>query len=108
MPTIHPQEKADTTIPLAANPLEPSMVMAGRDVLRRLANDLGAHHDGDGTPVRRPLSHLHLTELLLEIQDRVDQIVRGRDRLDGLVEAMLVVTSDWTSTRRCGQSCTRQ
>lgn len=69
------------------------MVMAGRDVLRRLANDLGAHHDGDGTPVRRPLSHLHLTELLLEIQDRVDQIVRGRDRLDGLVEAMLVVTS---------------
>ncbi|WP_255506963.1 GAF domain-containing sensor histidine kinase [Mycolicibacterium sp. 018/SC-01/001] len=29
----------------------------------------------------------------MEVQDRVDQIVEGRDRLDGLVEAMLVVTS---------------
>lgn len=29
----------------------------------------------------------------MEVQDRVEQIVEGRDRLDGLVEAMLVVTS---------------
>ena len=29
----------------------------------------------------------------MEVQDRVEQIVLGRDRLDGLVEAMLVVTS---------------
>jgi signal transduction histidine kinase len=29
----------------------------------------------------------------MEVQDRVDQIVEGRDRVDGLVEAMLVVTS---------------
>ncbi len=29
----------------------------------------------------------------MEVQDRVEQIVAGRDRLDGLVEAMLVVTS---------------
>jgi signal transduction histidine kinase len=29
----------------------------------------------------------------MEVQDRVAQIVKGRDRLDGLVEAMLVVTS---------------
>ncbi|MBB3602989.1 signal transduction histidine kinase [Mycolicibacterium sp. BK556] len=29
----------------------------------------------------------------MEVQDRVEQIVKGRDRLDGLVEAMLVVTS---------------
>jgi signal transduction histidine kinase len=29
----------------------------------------------------------------MEVQDRVEQIVQGRDRLDGLVEAMLVVTS---------------
>jgi len=28
-----------------------------------------------------------------EVQDRVEQIVEGRDRLDGLIEAMLVVTS---------------
>jgi two-component system sensor histidine kinase DevS len=27
------------------------------------------------------------------VQDRVEQIVEGRDRLDGLIEAMLVVTS---------------
>ncbi|MGO4443350.1 GAF domain-containing protein [Mycobacterium sp. 2YAF39] len=29
----------------------------------------------------------------MEVQDRVEQIVEGRDRLDGLVEAMLVVTA---------------
>jgi signal transduction histidine kinase len=29
----------------------------------------------------------------MEVQDRVEQIVQGRDRLDGLVDAMLVVTS---------------
>ncbi len=34
-----------------------------------------------------------MRELLNEVQDRVEQIVEGRDRLDGLVEAMLVVTS---------------
>jgi len=44
-------------------------------------------------PVRHTLSQLRLRELLVEVQDRVEQIVEGRDRLDGLVEAMLVVTS---------------
>jgi two-component system sensor histidine kinase DevS len=39
------------------------------------------------------LSQLRLRELLTEVQDRVEQIVRGRDRLDGLVDAMLVITS---------------
>jgi signal transduction histidine kinase len=39
------------------------------------------------------LSQLRLRELLVEVQDRVDQIVEGRDRLDGLLEAMLVVTA---------------
>jgi len=29
----------------------------------------------------------------MEVQDRVEQIVEGRDRLDGLLDAMLVVTS---------------
>lgn len=29
----------------------------------------------------------------MEVQDRVEQIVKGRDRLDGLVDAMLTVTS---------------
>ena len=28
---------------------------------------------------------------VLLVQDRVEQIVEGRDRLDGLVEAMLVI-----------------
>lgn len=44
-------------------------------------------------PLRDTLSQLRLRELLAEVQDRVEQIVRGRDRLDGLVEAMLMVTS---------------
>jgi hypothetical protein len=40
-------------------------------------------------PLRDTLSQLRLRELLVEVQDRVEQIVQGRDRLDGLVEAML-------------------
>jgi signal transduction histidine kinase len=40
------------------------------------------------------LSQLRLRELLAEVQERIAQIVEQRDRLDGLVEAMLVVTSD--------------
>lgn len=45
-------------------------------------------------PLRDALSQLRLRELLVEVQDRVEQIVEGRDRLDGLVAAMLAVTSD--------------
>jgi len=44
-------------------------------------------------PLRDTLSQLHLRELLMEVQDRVEQIVEGRDRLDGLLDAMLVVAS---------------
>ncbi|MBJ7338123.1 GAF domain-containing sensor histidine kinase [Mycolicibacterium sp.] len=44
-------------------------------------------------PVRNTLSRLRLRELLDEVQDRVEQIGEGRERLDGLVDAMLVVTS---------------
>ncbi|OBC00440.1 histidine kinase [Mycobacterium sp. 852013-50091_SCH5140682] len=44
-------------------------------------------------PLRDTLSQLRLRELLMEVQDRVEQIVLGRDRLDGLLEAMLTVTS---------------
>ena len=43
--------------------------------------------------LRDTLSQLRLRELLAEVQDRVDQIIKGRDRLDGLIEAMLMVTS---------------
>ncbi|OHV06058.1 GAF domain-containing sensor histidine kinase [Mycobacterium talmoniae] len=43
--------------------------------------------------LRDTLSQLRLHELLVGVQDRVEQIVEGRDRLDGLLEAMLVVTS---------------
>jgi signal transduction histidine kinase len=49
--------------------------------------------DTSARPLRDTLSQLRLRELLIEVQDRVEQIVQGRDRLDGLVEAMLVVTS---------------
>ena len=44
-------------------------------------------------PVRSALSQLRLRELLSEVQERIEQIVQGRDRLEGLMDAMLVVTS---------------
>ncbi len=44
-------------------------------------------------PLRDTLSQLRLRELLTEVQDRVEEILTGRDRIDGLVEAMLAVTS---------------
>ncbi|SUD49499.1 Redox sensor histidine kinase response regulator devS [Nocardia otitidiscaviarum] len=43
--------------------------------------------------VREALSQLRLRELLAEVRDRVEQIIDRRDRIDGLVEAMLAVTS---------------
>ncbi|MBS9534862.1 GAF domain-containing sensor histidine kinase [Mycobacterium sp. M1] len=54
-------------------------------------DDTGA--EDDGNPLRDTLSQLRLRELLVGVQDRVEQIVEGRDRLDGLLAAMLVVTS---------------
>jgi signal transduction histidine kinase len=60
---------------------------------------------GRGTgdrPISETLSQLRLRELLGEVRDRIDQIVESRDRLDGLVDAMLTVTSglDLDSTLR--------
>lgn len=43
--------------------------------------------------MRETLSQLRLRELLLEVQDRLEQIVEGRDRLDGLIDAILAITS---------------
>lgn len=45
------------------------------------------------SPLRDTLSQLRLRELLGEVQDRIEQIIDARDRMDGLVEAMLVVTA---------------
>lgn len=45
------------------------------------------------SPLRDTLSQLRLRELLSEVQDRIEQIIDARDRMDGLVEAMLVVTA---------------
>jgi signal transduction histidine kinase len=58
-----------------------------------VTDHVGAGQKNGPPPQRNTLSALHLRELLTEVQDRVEQIVKGRDRLDGLVEAMLVVTS---------------
>jgi signal transduction histidine kinase len=49
--------------------------------------------DAGASPMRETLSQLRLRELLLEVQDRISLIVDGRDRLDGLIEAILVITS---------------
>lgn len=43
--------------------------------------------------MRETLAQLRLRELLGEVQDRVEQIVESGNRVDGLVEAMLAVTS---------------
>lgn len=43
--------------------------------------------------MRETLSQLRLRELLREVQDRIEQIVEGRDRLDGLIDAILAITS---------------
>ncbi|MFC8041962.1 GAF domain-containing sensor histidine kinase [Nocardia sp. NPDC057353] len=45
------------------------------------------------TPVAQALSQLRLNELLLEVQERITQIVGVRDKMDRLMEAMLVVTA---------------
>lgn len=45
------------------------------------------------SPLKGALAQLRLRELLTEVQDRVEEIITGRDRIDGLVEAMLAVTS---------------
>jgi signal transduction histidine kinase len=58
-----------------------------------VTDEIGSRVDPGVSPVRDALSQLRLRELLIEVQDRVEQIVEGRDRLDGLVDAMLVVTS---------------
>jgi signal transduction histidine kinase len=44
--------------------------------------------------LRDTLSQLRLRELLTEVQERIAQIIEGRDRLDGLIEAILTVTSE--------------
>jgi len=48
---------------------------------------------GDSHSVHEPLSQLRLRELITEVKDRVDQISDTRDRMDGLMEAMLTVTA---------------
>ena len=51
------------------------------------------HGEGGDRPLRDTHSHLRLGELLSEVQDRIQHIIAGRDRLDGLVDAMLTVTA---------------
>lgn len=48
---------------------------------------------GSPASVRHTLSQLRLRELLGEVQDHLDEIMESRDRLEGLVDAMLAVTS---------------
>ena len=47
-----------------------------------------------GPGVKRVLGHLHLRELLGEVRDRVAEIIEVRDRLDRLVESILMVASE--------------
>ncbi|WP_327117056.1 GAF domain-containing protein [Nocardia sp. NBC_01730] len=52
----------------------------------------GTHPNGR-TSVTETLSPLRLRELLIEVQERIALIVDARDRMDRLVEAMLVITA---------------
>nr|WP_157109576.1 GAF domain-containing sensor histidine kinase [Rhodococcus sp. WMMA185] len=56
----------------------------------------------DEPPLLGRLSELRLRELLAEVRDRIEQIVDAREHVDGLLEAMLSVTSglDLDSTLR--------
>lgn len=70
--------------------------MATSDDPSRGAGENGALNGGaDGASAHplRDLSELRLRELLIEVQSRVEQIIEERDRVDGLVEAMLTVTA---------------
>ncbi|PRC60186.1 histidine kinase, partial [Mycobacterium sp. ITM-2017-0098] len=49
--------------------------------------------DTGSRPLRDTLSQLRLRELLTGVQDRIEEIAEGRDRLEGLLDAMLVVTA---------------
>lgn len=55
---------------------------------------VGDAAQGDISGPEAPLGRLHLRELLTEVRDRVAEIVQVRDRLDRLIEAMLMVASD--------------
>ncbi len=50
--------------------------------------------DDDGAPrVAQTLSQRRLRALLVEVQERIEEIVGTRDRMDGLLEAVLAVSS---------------
>src|SRR6201998_2080096 len=53
-----------------------------------VTDEIGSRVDPGVSPVRDALSQLRLRELLIEVQDRVEQIVEGRDRLRGPVEPL--------------------
>ncbi len=54
---------------------------------------MNASREGSHDKPLRDLSELRLRELLSEVQQRVEQIIEERDRVDGLIEAMLAVTA---------------
>lgn len=61
-------------------------------MIDRVAGE-GAGAGEDRHPVRDTTSRARLRELLAEVEDRVERIIDSRDRMDGLVESMLTVTS---------------
>ena len=65
-----------------------------------------------GPGVERVLAHLHLRELLDEVRDRVAELIEVRDRLDLLVESILMVAAeldldDLTADCACGSRIDR-
>lgn len=62
---------------------------------------------GSASESSAPLPHLRLDDLLDELQARLDAARGTRDRVHGLLEAVLAVGRDWSWDRPCGTSSRR-
>ncbi|QKV73900.1 GAF domain-containing protein [Amycolatopsis sp. Hca4] len=56
-------------------------------------SDSGHHDDGGPRRVASTLSGLRLRELLRDLQDRIELLIGTRDKMDGLLDAVLAVAS---------------
>ncbi len=65
----------------------------GRSIIRNMVREL-PEHGARSIELQNALSQMRLRELLDEVRDRIAQIADVRDRIDGLLEAMLTVSSD--------------
>jgi two-component system, NarL family, sensor histidine kinase DevS len=56
--------------------------------------NLGEPHDAPTLSMAETLSRLRLKELLVQVQARIEEIIGLRDRMDGLLESVLAISSE--------------